>query len=155
MHYNLAETLFAIRDYEGAARHYRWVVEHGSWSENKGADLATEKGKKTDGPYATVADASLKAIAARYEVLQEKKLIPLTLQAVAESKNSDKPLEPVLAEWVAWIDEHVKHSMEGIDNFRFEADRSLYAAGHITDAVQRLEQFATSYLVLELRHPLG
>jgi cellulose synthase operon protein C len=53
VHYNLAETLFQIKEYAKATQHYRWVVEHGKWGKTKGK--------------ASVEDASLKAIGSRYE----------------------------------------------------------------------------------------
>ncbi|MCM2322931.1 MAG: hypothetical protein NDJ90_06680, partial [Oligoflexia bacterium] len=140
VHYNLAETLFATRDFPGATTHYRWVVEHGEW-----------KARSKDGQ-ATVPDASLKAIASRYEVLREKKLIPAGLNARPLSKNSDSKMDPLLVQWIEWIDthldkapkEHVKGSGPAplpTDNFVFEANRALYAQSHLEDALQRMQKF--------------
>ncbi|MCM2278515.1 MAG: hypothetical protein NDJ89_10615 [Oligoflexia bacterium] len=132
VHYNLAETLFAIKDFNGATTHYRWVVDHGDW------DAKTKDGQ------ATVPDASLKAIASRYEVLREKKLIPTELAARSPAKARDTELDPALAEWVQWIDRHVKLSgraSESADNFVFEANRALYAQNHLPDALARMGAF--------------
>ncbi len=129
VHYNLAETLFEIKDFEGSTDHYRWVVDHGSWK--KGADKGS------------VADSSLKAIAARYEILRQKQLIPGTLSARKFSDESDKKMEPSLEEWIAWIDTHVSKTGSTIDNFYMEANRALYAQGRIAESVKRMQKFAT------------
>lgn len=154
-HYNLAETLFTIKDYVGATEHYRWVVDHGSW---KAKPAAQPKGKalaKASGPgsaegkasemEASVADASLKAIAARYETLQGKNLIPKELAARALPKGSPSGLDPLLSEWVGWIDAHVSHSEEKTESFVFEANRALYAQGHVAAAVERMARFSSKH----------
>jgi TolA-binding protein len=134
VHYNLAETLFAIKDYENATLHYRWVVEHGNW-------------KKKDKQAVSIADSSLKAIASRYEVLQKEGLIPKDVTPVSIAKDSQAPLQAHLKEWIDWIDEHLRHSpnQEGTDNFVFEANRSLYHDGHIVEGLQRLSAFAEDH----------
>jgi hypothetical protein len=45
-------------------------------------------------------------------------------------------------EWITWIDTHLQHSTAGTENFYFEANRALYAHGHILDALKRLNTFA-------------
>lgn len=128
VHYNLAETLFAIKDYAGATEHYRWVVEH--------AD------RKTAGSL----DAGLKAVAARYEVLRQKQLIPQDLQPRAIPKSDPDKLEPLLAQWVDWLDEHVKKSEKSdAENFLFESNRALYARGQVTRAVERFQEFVKKH----------
>jgi TolA-binding protein len=136
-HYNLAETLFTIKDYDGATRHYRWVVDHGKWTKASKKSML-----EPDAPLATVPEASLKAIASRYEVLRAKNLIPMSLTAKGEKETSDRKLEPMLDEWVKWIDRHADYSQEDLDNFLFEANRVLYVQGHIQPATERLKKFA-------------
>jgi TolA-binding protein len=146
VHYNLAETLFTIENYEGATTHYRWIVDH--W---KSINKTVAKG---------VADSHLKAIASRYEVLRQKKMIPTEVKAVALSKDSSKKgqLDPILTTWIEWIDqlgdqlasEHKKHKKgeaeteqyKTWDNFNFEANRAMYVSGDQRHAVERLEEFA-------------
>lgn len=140
VHYNLAETLFEIKDYEQATTHYRWVVTHGTWD-------AKAKGQ------ATVADASLKAIGARYETLRARALIPLTIEAKSLQSTQLKPLEPSLGEWITWVDTHVKKTNDPIENFSFEASRSLYAQGHVLPAVIRLQEFAEDHPVSKFAIP--
>jgi TolA-binding protein len=129
-HYNLAETLFTIKDYDGATTNYRWIVEHGTWK------------KKEKGQTVNVPDASLKAIASRYEILQTKGLLPKDVKPVTIGENNQKALDPLFAEWITWIDTHLQHSTAGTENFYFEANRALYAHGHILDALKRLNTFA-------------
>ena len=101
-------TLFAIKDYASATEHYRWVVDHGDWSDTRGSTSGSRvsrgqssaRGRKHKEKiedrkhYRHVIDASIKAIAARYEVLREKKMIPAELKPVPERKSNDKTLEP-------------------------------------------------------------
>jgi TolA-binding protein len=150
-HYNLAETLFTIKDYAGATDHYRWVVEHGKWDAKPVAHAkknAPKAGSKKDSALdqeVTVADASLKAIAARYEVLHLGKLIPKALkpQALRETDTDDVP--PQLAQWVEWLDTHVEHTIEGTENFVFESNRALYAAGQTRRALLRMAKFSAKH----------
>lgn len=132
VHYNLAETLFTIKDYSGATGHYRWVVDHESWSEEKPKHGIN------------IAEVSLKAIASRYEVLRQKQLIPTEVVAKPfSSKHDEPPLDSLLAQWIEWIDTHAKHDRsQDADNFIFEANRSLYSHGHYAKAVRRLEDFS-------------
>lgn len=140
VHYNLAETLFAIQEYDNATIHYRWVVDHasgkGSW---KGS--GKDKDKKPDVP-----DSSLKAIASRYEHLRAKGFIPKEVKAQALSEDeSDSKLEPLIAEWVQWLDTHVENRAKEAQNFRFEAYRTLYARKHLRVAIDRLENLAREF----------
>jgi TolA-binding protein len=136
-HYNLAETQFTIKDYDGATQNYRWIVEHGKWKKN------TNKIK--DKNTVSVFDASLKAIASRYEVLEAKNLLPKDVKAVSIGENSEAKLDPLFGEWIAWIDTHLEHSEVGTENFQFEANRSLYHHGHILEALKRLNSFAEDH----------
>jgi tetratricopeptide (TPR) repeat protein len=139
VHYNLAETLFTIKDYDGATRHYRWVVDHGTW---KDTPKHAKNSLDPEAPLATVPDASLKAIASRYEVLRTKGQIPSSLTARSESDNSDRTLDTILAEWIQWIDTHVEHTFDDMDNFYFEGNRVLYSQGHVVQATERLRKFS-------------
>jgi hypothetical protein len=137
VHYNLAETLFAIRDYDGATVNYRWVVDHGNWKKPKSKDKQTVS--------VSVQDASLKAVASRYETLSKAGLLPKEITAVSLAKNSESQMPAQLVEWLGWIDEHVRHSTENTDNFVFEANRALYHNNHIAEAIQRLSAFAEDH----------
>lgn len=126
-HFNLAETLFATRDFSGATQHYRWIVEHGKWPET--------------------AKASLMAISSRYETLKLEGKILKVLVAHSFDESSHHKMERNEQEWVDWIDTHAKkapddaHSSE-FENFVFEANRTLYARGQTVSAVERLIDFA-------------
>lgn len=126
VHYNLAETMFEIGDFEPATAHYRWVVEN--WSD-KSFDLR---------------NASLRALSSRYEVLRAAGLVPKELAAKAWASNDTAKVDARLEEWVAWMDVHAARfpSDESFENLCFEADRSLYAAGQTRRAVERLLAFA-------------
>jgi len=125
VHYNLAETLFAIRDYSAATQNYRWVVEHGQW-------------KKT----VEMEDASLKAIASRYEVLHQNGSIPKTLSPKSLKDDKTEALDPLVAEWLEWLDTHQSKSKKDVGNFVFEAGRALYAQNHIRESLEILKRFA-------------
>ena len=132
VHYNLAETQFATRNYDDATTHYRWIVDHGNW-------------KSKTKQLISLTDASLKAIASRYETLSKAGLLPKEIAASALNKNVETPLAPSLQEWLGWIDEHLRHSSAGMDNFVFEANRALYHNNHINEALQRLMAFAEDH----------
>jgi tetratricopeptide (TPR) repeat protein len=127
IHANLGETYFSIRDFEPAVTHYRWIVAHGSWSDRVGGISG--------------ADASLKAIAARYETLRERKLVPGELKAVSRGSGDNVKAPVLITEWVSWIDAYEKQGGQ-TDNFQFEADRCLYAQGEVNLATDRLHAFA-------------
>jgi TolA-binding protein len=144
VHYNLAETLFEIREYERSAQNYRWIVERGRWTRKKGARSEP----------ASVEDASLKAIAARYETLRQKQLIPgeLVARAIGE-KDGGAAMDPLLSEWVGWVDTHLDRTGDAIDNFQFESHRALYGAGRIGQAVERMSRFAHAHPSSKLAVP--
>ena len=125
-HYNLAETLFQIKQYEKATTHYRWVVKHA-------ADDAILK------------DASLKAIGSRYEHLIAQKMIPGDLVAKAMAEDDSELPQGLMHEWIGWVDEHVSDHGTIADNFLFEANRSLYQAGVIRKATGRMSEFALKH----------
>ncbi|MGE0615726.1 MAG: tol-pal system YbgF family protein, partial [Bacteriovoracia bacterium] len=128
VHYNLAETLFEIGNFADATFHYRWIVDH---------PVAKSP--------VSLKDASLKAIAARYEVLRRSKSMPEKLNAVAFKDESKKAVAPMLAEWIEWTDWHMKKfevADATFENFVFEANRALYAQNKIVDATERLIRFA-------------
>lgn len=147
VHYNLAEALFEIKKYEDATKHYRWVVENGARHKQQTVQLA---------------DASIKAISSRYQVLSQKGLIPTQLKAVSlkdsddkdtdpdsedsDSQSDEKNIDPIVSEWIEWIDHHVKtyktHETELAQNFQFEANRVLYNQGYHRIALRRLIRFA-------------
>ncbi len=129
IHANLGETLFAIKDYEGAAKSYRWIVEHYRFSETKVGGIS-------------VSEASLKSISSRYEYLRTRNLIPGELKARALPKSDADKIDPLVAEWVEWVDAHARRSAGAIDNFRFEANRCLYAQGKVNEATDRMKSFA-------------
>ncbi len=134
--YNLAETLFAINEFEQATTHYRWVAEN--WQGKKGFDAKI---------------ASIKAIGSRYESLRGLKRISEKLEARAIHSESESKLEKFapLEEWVGWMDAHLKKygtkggEFESIENFIFEGDRALYAAGQVGRAVERMTDFAQDH----------
>ena len=160
VHYNLAETLFAIQDFKGATEHYRWVVDH------------PKTAKKEE-----VADALLKAVASRYEILRKDKLIPTELKAqafpkaddssasqaphgaVAMLSNEDGKLEASLAEWRDWIADYRKRARDFKDaggkalNFAFESARAIYAQNHVRGAVEEFEEIAAEHPKSEFAIP--
>lgn len=150
-HYNLAETLFTIKDFVGATDNYRWVVEHGKWNAKtmtQGKKTPSKAGAKKDSALeqeVTVADASLKAIAARYEVLLVGSQIPKELKPQALHEKDSDGIDPQLSQWVEWLDTHVEHTIEGTENFVFESNRALYAAGQTRRALLRMAQFSAKH----------
>lgn len=144
-HYNLAETLFAIRSYEKATEHYRWVVEHGPFGGWKPAKTAKAKAIEA----ASVPSASLRSIASRYEVLKQKQVVPETLAAVSFDAKGQEIKDETLAkqtrEWIDWIDTHIDKTGDPIDNFYFEANRMLYRSGEMKKAAERMREFAKDH----------
>jgi tetratricopeptide (TPR) repeat protein len=136
VHFNLAETLFVIHQFDKAAANYRWIVEHGSWSENAQTAKA-----KTGG--ITVREAALKSIASRYEALHARNQAGAEIKARSFSTQVAGEVPGATAEWLAWIDQYqAKTNDMAVDNFAFEANRSLYAQGKIRESVARLRAFA-------------
>lgn len=136
VHYNLAETLFAIKDFSGATEHYRWIVERSQASKEE------EK-----------ADAALKAISSRYEVLLGKKIVGNEVKAKSYKEDQEAHLDPLLAEWVQWVDEYVRrHSnkkkiiaTDKVEGFVFELNRAFYFHGRLKEASERMLEFASKF----------
>jgi TolA-binding protein len=131
-HYNLAETLFVIHDYNKATDHYRWVLTH--WNKKNGFIYP---------------DIELKAIASRYETLRNSKLIPEELKSTKLDHRSEKDLagklDKSLYEWIGWIDSFsgkTPQSRTALESFQFEANRSIYQNGSTRVATDRLIAFA-------------
>jgi outer membrane protein assembly factor BamD (BamD/ComL family) len=135
VHYNLAETLYEIRDYAQATTHYRWIVDRGGWK---------LLGRVESQP-GNIADASLKAISSRYQYLKEKGVIPkdLTPKAATERKSEEEEskVSPEVREWVSWIDAHRSKAKSDPSSFEIEANRTLYHLGAISEALNRMEKF--------------
>lgn len=131
VHYNLAETLFEIGDYEGATEHYRWVVDR----RVNQKDLSSR-------------EAAIKAISSQYRVLKADKTIPGELKPQSLEDDSDKSLPEKLGRWVEWIDTYAKDAADNDEvfyNFYFEACRTIYASGRIKDATDRMQEFALDH----------
>ncbi len=129
IHYNLAETLFEIQDYDLATQHYRWIVDH-------------------DALGGKVSDATLKAISSRYEVLKKRQLIPSELKPQDPKMVQHKEKDPLLKEWLAWVDHSFQQSKKiskDFESFYFDSNRALYACGEVGAALERLKNFALKY----------
>lgn len=135
-HYNLAETLFKMSNFETATQHYLWITTH--WNKSN--------------PFQKN-EVQLRAIACRYEYLRQTKWIPTDI--AAKNLDDSKPeelkskLTPAAFEWVSWIDSMsnaITHSgqksSEELNTFIFEANRSIYVRASTRIATQRLVQFA-------------
>jgi tetratricopeptide (TPR) repeat protein len=148
VHYNLAETLFTIQDYGAATEHYRWVVDHARIAQSD----------------TIVADALLKAVAARYEILRQKKLIAVELKAQAFTALNEKgeapaetgKLDPLLAEWRDWIAAYRQTSKSAPEkslNFAFESARAIYVQNRVRQAVDELQAIAGDFPKSEFAVP--
>ena len=111
----------------------------------KPAAKVAKKGSALSIQRLPVADASLKAIAARYEVLHQRDLIPKELKPQALPEKDPESIDPLLSQWVEWLDAHLEHSLEGTENFVFESNRALYGRGQIRRAVERMSKFSIRY----------
>ena len=135
-YYNLAETEFAIADFAKSTEHYRWIVENR---------------KRSAQVVAQVADAELKAVSSRYQVLKLKNGIPTDIKLPsnlgAKLPDADSKLDPQLKEWLTWVDQLFDRlpQQEEVQNFYFEANRSLYSNGRILTATERMRRFASKY----------
>ncbi len=132
VHYNLAETLFEIKDFEGATDHYRWIVKN--WKEKAGG--------------VKVRDASLKAIASRYEILRSKQMVPESVQSKTMDMNQEAAIDSSLVQYVRWIDRHLElypDAMPQVEAFLFDAHRALYQQNKIQLVTDRMLQFATRH----------
>ena len=124
--YNLAETCFDAKQYAVATAYYRWIAD------------------KAQQPKDLIDDSKLKAIAARYELLREQKLIPGDLVAKnIKEANAENPVPPQVTEWIQWIDR------QAAEPFMFEANRGLYSLGRIEQSVERLVDYAKRFPTLK------
>ncbi len=131
-HYNQAETYFLLKDYPEATKHYRAVLSY-----------KLEAKKDAAAPQLDLRDVSLRALAARYELLKKQKVIPEKLEprSLAQDKPS-APLNPLYVEWAGWIDEHMKTHKDESEVFKtydWEASRVLYSSGHLSETLTHLE----------------
>lgn len=141
IHYNLAETLFDIGQFDQATRHYRWILDH--WN---------SKGKLARG------NIQLKAVVARYNKFKKEGLIPQELKAqrLDEGTQDDlkKKLSPETLEWISWVEdlpETPENSSPKVgspagtldrDNVVFEANRLIYRYGSTRVAAERFIDFS-------------
>lgn len=131
VHYNLAETLFEIKEYEEATTHYRWIVERGQIKDSIPID-----------------DASLKSISSRYESMKSKELVKLDIKSKKYQGTDEPSQKDEFKEWVKWIDWHLDkygHKDEGISQYLFEANRNLYFLKASDPVLARMKQFALKY----------
>lgn len=143
VHYNLAETLFAINQFENSTQHYRWIVDH--WQK----DWQVKKGVQLE-------NSSLKAIASRYEVLRKEKKIPEKVNPKSFFDNDEDTLDLASKNWIEWIDWHTARypkNFKQFDNFIFEANRMLYTKNAVKKAHQRLVEFAFKFPKSEFAIP--
>ena len=136
IHYNLAEILFQLKDYEGATAQYRWVVANGKIDQN------SSKARAPGSEAQLVEDSRLKAISSRYEALRASGFVPKDLEAKNISGLAETQLPDTVSEWVAWVDEYPRVSMQpAAEVFVFEAARILYAQGDYRRALGNLASF--------------
>ena len=131
VHYNLAETLFEIKNYDEATIHYRWIVDRGQVKDAIPID-----------------DASLKSISSRYESLKAKELVVLDIKSKKYQGTDEASLKTPLKEWVTWIDWHLGKfgaKDEGISQYLYEANRNLYHLKASDPYLERLKTFAKKY----------
>ncbi|HTL11943.1 MAG TPA: tetratricopeptide repeat protein, partial [Bdellovibrionota bacterium] len=133
VHFNLAETLFALDRYEDATAHYRWIVDRAA------ADSASLKPMEKAG--LSLKTASLRALGSRYKSLKAAGTIPKDLAARATAGVSRQEPGAQLAEWLGWLDFHLKswgYHDPSLDKFRFEATRAIYVLGRFDEALPLL-----------------
>lgn len=127
--YNLAEAYFQIGNFEKAVEHYRWIVTN------------TKPSKDFD-----VNEAALRAVGARYESLRKRGLVAGALSVRSAKGAEPKTMDPALKEWLGWLDIELARKSDKndktLENYAFEADRALYAAGYVPTAMERLMAFA-------------
>lgn len=119
LRFNLAEVQFHLGDYDGATANYR---------------LAADRDDSLR------AQSRLKAIASRYESLTKKTPLPKDLPVKPAGTQTSRDIDPVVAEWVSWIDQYAKSEKldDSFFGFEYESARSLYFRGHIDIALQRM-----------------
>ena len=140
-HYNLAEVLFEVKHYEESTTHYRWILAH----------YKPESHLKLN-------EIALKAISARYKALQEQKIVPTHLTPVAPPTGitQNDTLKPAIAQWIHWIDEYnaaYPKDFAAVENFEFEADRTLYSQNQVVLALTRLLKLVEEHPDSKLFNP--
>jgi TolA-binding protein len=128
--FNLGEVKYQLKDFQAAVPYYRWVSEHAR--------------RVTQPEIRKLADiAALRAIASRYEELRAAELFPKDLKTSRLLDEKSQPIEANITEWIGWIDTYAKKMGSGapVDAFAFEANRLLYAKGHVKEAIERLRSF--------------
>ncbi len=129
VHYNLAETLFKVQDFDRATNEYLWVIE--KW--NKKAAIKLD-------------EIRLKAIASRYQQFSKEGKLPQALkpsevkgEIKAELDDLDKPT----AQFIGWVDAYLKEfgrQPASIEDFEFEAQRILYFKNQTKAAIARMKR---------------
>ncbi|MBI2711622.1 MAG: tetratricopeptide repeat protein [Bdellovibrio sp.] len=131
-HYNLAETLFKISNFNSATDNYRWILQH--W--NKVLKFQRS-------------EVELKAIASRYESLHSLGAIPKQITPAKPDQlrwdEFKEKLPPQIREWTSWIDSYSggsSESAETFNSFQFEANRTIYQQGGVRAAIERMVRFS-------------
>ncbi len=134
-HYNLAEALSVQDKLPEAALHYKWIFKNGK---------PAGQGKAKVEPL----DAGLKAVAIGYDSLKSQGAIPKEIRPrQLEPEAAQRPeLRRDYVQWRDFLDEVEASHKEKVPHpkiefFRFEANRALYASGHIRDATERMKDF--------------
>jgi TolA-binding protein len=152
-HHNLAETQFAIGDYEGAVKNYRWIVDQ---PRNQSA-VTHAPGNSTQGAKQAslwspeVAGAALRALSAQSQILRKAGLFPESLRAQRSLTSPQlKPLEVDLKLYRSWITEYRVHtqgtpSLVTLIPFEFELARVLYSRGYYPDALTLLSRLVEEF----------
>jgi tetratricopeptide (TPR) repeat protein len=129
IHYNLAETLFQIKDFERSSDHYLWVFQH--YHKKDGLDRK---------------DILLKLISSKYQTLNQKMQIPKDVAAHQfdpEKKDSPSDVKPEISQWISWLDEFLDdygYDRPEIETFEFEANRTLYSQNQTVESLKRLKK---------------
>jgi tetratricopeptide (TPR) repeat protein len=141
IHFNLAEILFDTKDFEGATGHYRWIVDHGMANRTATVDKKHSVNDRTEG--ALVEEARLKAVGSRYEALSQKGYFPKDLTARNMEGVKPNELPPEVTTWVSWVRDLVQWTRDPVSSevFFFEANRMLYAQGHIEESLKGMAKF--------------
>ncbi len=140
--WNFAETLFSMERYDSAADLYHWVESN--WTD----ELKVPSGV---GKAVSARAAGIKAIETRFAALQKSGVIPKDLKAQASvSKVLKGEKLADLREWIQWLEiaagrETGDKRGEDLNQFLFEANRSLYQGGFVDEAIERLRAHASSY----------
>lgn len=140
--WNFAETLFSMERFDSAADVYHWIESN--WNDDLQVPSSVAKA-------VSARAAGIKAIETRYAALQKSGVIPKDLKAQAgiSPKLKGHKLDD-LREWIQWLEIAAKRETgdqrgEDLNQFLFEANRSLYQAGYVDEAIERLRAHAIAY----------